>query len=68
MHSMLLIMEEDITYKKLFGLVKHLLKNLIDCEEFSFLIIKQEFLEIYQTSTDTFETLSIEVIFFIDYN
>jgi hypothetical protein len=59
---MLLLMEEDISYKKLFVFLKHLVRNLIDCIDFSFLVLKPEVLEVYQTSTDSFETVQIDVI------
>jgi hypothetical protein len=38
----MLIMQEEVTYINIYSVLKHLVKILIDCDKFSFLIHKND--------------------------
>lgn len=42
LHSHLLLMDENVSYDNIFSLLLELLKHLLDCDHFSFIVLQTE--------------------------
>lgn len=61
MSSLLLIKQEEVSYQNIIQLMKYVLKSMIDCDEFTYIIREEDQVNMYQTLTDSYQLLSIDV-------
>lgn len=57
-----MLMDENMCHANLFRLLKEFVFHLVGCEQFSFLTVKDDKIDIYQTLTDQFLNQDLNVL------
>ncbi|KAM3132153.1 hypothetical protein pb186bvf_015748 [Paramecium bursaria] len=58
-HSHLLLMDENVSYLNIVNLLQQLLKHLINIDQFSFINIQSDMIEVYQSKIDQFDQFTL---------